>query len=185
MQKPRLEVQTLHKSVASHTPHFWRSHAQFLHTRAHLAPWLPPAYAAGTQVLLRLLKQVTANSLGIEVDKPTLDYVAQLATLLFNSQNREPAAWQDAVVPYLAPFFGDEGAEGVCSACLGRCVGWTHTCPMCGVPQTSSLSLFPISTWSSADAYLVLFTFCSPKTLLPPLQNPTQGQPADRCTRGH
>lgn len=126
--------------VASHPPqkNLWPLHAQFPHTRARLAPWLPPACAADMQVLLRLLKQVTANSLGIEVDKPTLDYVAQLATLLFNSQNREPAAWQDAIVPYLAPFFGDEGAEGVCSACLGRCVGWTHR-PVCGVPQTSSL----------------------------------------------
>jgi len=73
-----------------------------------------------SQVLLRLLKQVTANSLGIEVDKPTLDYVAQLITLLFNSQSQREADWQDAIVPYLTPFFGDEGAEGVSSACFSR-----------------------------------------------------------------
>jgi hypothetical protein len=61
-----------------------------------------------------------ANSLGIEVDKPTQNYVAQLATLLYNSQTQQQSEWADAIVPYLSPFFGDEGAEGVCSACLGR-----------------------------------------------------------------
>lgn len=144
-------------------------------------------------MLLRLLKQVTANSLGIEVDKPTLEYVAQLATLLFNSQNREQAAWQDAIVPYLAPFFGDEGAEGVCSACLARCVGWACTRLVCGFLQTS-LGIFSscvgfhrkgdqiAATQVDQTCFVGHLHWClppPPKTLPPPLQNPPQGQPAD------
>lgn len=81
----------------------------------------PGAAKADWQVLLRLLKQVAANSLGIEVDKETLQHVAQLATLLFNKQSSNEQDWADVVVPYLTPFFGDEGAEGVCRAMLGRC----------------------------------------------------------------
>lgn len=84
---------------------------------------ISPCPPCPLQVLLRLLKQVSANSLGIEVDKETLQHVAQLATSLFNKQSSNEKDWTDVVVPYLTPFFGDEGAEGVCRAMLGRCVG--------------------------------------------------------------
>jgi hypothetical protein len=67
-----------------------------------------------------MLKDVIARSLDVKVDQTTLDYVAALTALLFNSRNLEFDEWADAMVPYLASFLSQEGAESVCRAYLAK-----------------------------------------------------------------
>lgn len=67
-----------------------------------------------------MLKDIIARTLDVKVDQTTLDYVAQMTTLLFNSRNYEFDEWADAMVPYLSAFLSQEGAETVCRTYLAK-----------------------------------------------------------------
>jgi hypothetical protein len=72
------------------------------------------------QAFLQMLKDTIARSLDVKVDQTTLEYVAQMTTLLFNSRNFEFDEWADAMVPYLKAFLSEEGAESVCRAYMAK-----------------------------------------------------------------
>lgn len=72
------------------------------------------------QTFLQMLKDIIARTLDVKVDQTTLDYVAQMTTLLFNSRNYEFDEWADAMVPYLSAFLSQEGAETVCRTYLAK-----------------------------------------------------------------
>lgn len=69
---------------------------------------------------MQMLKDIIARTLDVKVDQTTLEYVAQMTTLLFNSRNFEFDEWADAMVPYLTAFLTEEGAESVCRAYMGK-----------------------------------------------------------------
>lgn len=75
---------------------------------------------APAQAFLQQLKDTIARSLDVKVDQTTLEYVAAMTTLLFNSRNFEFDEWADAMVPYLKAFLSEEGAESVCRAFMSK-----------------------------------------------------------------
>jgi hypothetical protein len=75
-------------------------------------------------MLQQLLQEVITSSSSTDaaaaVDEPTLLYVAQRATLLFNARSFDQEQWEDALVPYLQPFLTSQVAASVASTCLER-----------------------------------------------------------------
>uniref|UniRef100_A0A383W2Z9 Elongation factor 3 n=1 Tax=Tetradesmus obliquus TaxID=3088 RepID=A0A383W2Z9_TETOB len=80
----------------------------------------PESAKAETAAFLQQLKDTIARSLDVKVDQTTLEYVAAMTTLLFNSRNFEFDEWADAMVPYLKAFLSEEGAESVCRAYMSK-----------------------------------------------------------------